>query len=256
MLNGTTRQAPIPAYRILLLENTMTKSSAPKAVLKSQLEALTGTVKSNVAQSALARFIVGDLKGGEFKHDFAMSMIRAAIEQAYKGNQRDIPEAMALCTGKSAKARAYHAGFHAIADMVKPLTYAGKLADAGNASVREDIANQTQHASCEFEIAYLATVENIKVEATFARKAKAKAKTTPATAAPATAAPVADADTITVDIGTSVDAVVQALDGGLLNADELAALDKAIKAFGARVNAAMDLRDAQAANATPALQAA
>lgn len=207
----------------------MSKSSAPKAVLKSQLESLTGTVKSTSAQSALARFIVGDLKGGEFKHDFAMSMIRSAIEQAFKGNCRDIPEAMALCTGKSAKARAYHAGFHAIADMVKPLTYAGKLADACNVIIRQNIADFTNRAACEFEIAYLATAENIKVEAAFARKAKAKAKTAPALAVVA-AAPVAApvADTITVDIPTSVDAVVQALAANLLSPTEVYSIRAAL----------------------------
>jgi hypothetical protein len=194
------------------------------SALKSQLEVMSGAVKTIAPQSAIARFIYGDLKGGEHKHDYTMSVISAAIEQAYKGNTRDIPEAVALCTGKSAKSKAYHAGFHAIADMVKPIIYTGKLADAGNASVREAIANMARSASCEFELAYLASIQNGKVESAFNRKAKAK--TAPVVAAAvASEAPVANpltlADSIEIDIATSVDAVVQALTGGLLSPTEI-----------------------------------
>lgn len=211
----------------------MTKSSAPSNVLKSQLSALSGNVKTINPQSALARFVFGDIKGGEHKHNYAMSVIGQAIEQAYKGNTRDIPEAMALCTGKGAKSRAYHAGFHAMADMVAPVKYTGKLADADNASVREDIANRARVAACEFEIAYLATIENIKVEAAFTRAAKAK--TAPAVAAPAEAiavpAVVADADADTglmVDIALAVESTIKALDAGLLSAAEIDAIAAAL----------------------------
>lgn len=214
----------------------MTKSTAPTTAIKSQLEAMTGKVRTAAPQSALARFIFGDLKGGEHKHNYAMTVIRAAIEQAYKGNTRDIPEAVALCTGKSAKARAYQAGFHAIADMVAPVKYTGKLADADNASVRDAIASATTHAACEFELAYLATIENIKVEAAFNRKAKAKAA--PAVDAPAVeasveavAAPVATVDAVVVDIATSVEAVVKAMQAGLLSADEIDGIAAALTLY-------------------------
>lgn len=201
------------------------------AAIKSQLDALSGNVKTINPQSAIARFIFGELKGGEHKHDYTMSVISAAIEQAYKGNTRDIPEAVALCTGKSAKARAYHAGFHAIAEMVAPVKYVGKLADAGNAGVREQIANDARSASCEFELAYLASIQNGKVEAAFNRAAKAK--TAPAMAdamaAPVTdAAPVMMTDSVVVDIATSVDAVVQAIQGGMLSVEERLALRVAL----------------------------
>lgn len=197
------------------------------SALKSQLEVMSGAVKTINPQSALARFIFGDLKGGEHKHNYTMSVIGAAIEQAFKGNVRDIPEAVALCTGKSAKARAYHAGFHAIADSVKPITYAGKLADAGNASVREAIANAARSASCEFELAYLASIQNGKVEAAFNRKAKAK--TAPVVVdAVASDAPAMVADGLVVDIATSVEAVVQAMQAGLLSSAEVEMLRVAL----------------------------
>lgn len=227
----------------------MAKSTAPTTAIKSQLEVMTGKVKSVAPQSALARFIFGDLKGGEHKHNYAMSVIRAAIEQAYKGNTRDIPEALALCTGKAAKARAYQAGFHAIADMVAPVKYTGKLADADNASVRDAIASATNHAACEFEIAYLATAENIKVEAAFNRKAKAKAA--PAVEAPAVAAveavaPVATVDAVVVDIATSVEAVIKAMQAGLLDATEVQMLRVALSAVDTDATVAFNVAMASA----------
>lgn len=199
------------------------------AAIKSQLVALAGAVKTINPQSAVARFIFGELKGGEHKHDYTMSVISAAIEQAYKGNTRDIPEAVALCTGKSVKARAYHAGFHAIADSVKPLTYAGKLADACNVNIRQNIADFSKRSACEFELAYLATIQNAKVESAFNRKAKAKTAPVVADAAPVAApAPAMVADGVVVDIATSVDAVVQAMQAGLLSSAEMEMLRVAL----------------------------
>lgn len=203
----------------------------PTPALKSQIEALSGNVAVVNPQSHIARFIFGELKGGEHKHDYAMGVVHGAIEQALKGNQRDIPEAMKLCTGKSVKARAYLAGFHVIADSLKPITYIGKLADAANAAARTQIADHARAMACEFEVAYLATIENAKVEAAFNRKAKAK--TVPAVA---DAAPVADAvadaapvdEAVTMDIGTSVDAVVMALTQGMLDDAEIEALRVAL----------------------------
>lgn len=221
----------------------MAKSTAPTTAIKSQLEVMTGKVKSVAPQSALARFIFGDLKGGEHKHNYAMSVIRAAIEQAYKGNTRDIPEALALCTGKAAKARAYQAGFHAIADMVAPVKYTGKLADADNASVRDAIASATNHAACEFEIAYLATAENIKIEAAFNRKAKTKAAPAveaPAVEAVAESAPVVLAASV-VDIGDLTETVCKALAAGLLDAAEVQMLRVALSAVDTDATAAFNV---------------
>lgn len=201
---------------------------------------MSGTVSAVAPQSHIARFIFGDVKGGEHKHDFAMSVVHTAIEQALKGNCRDIPEAMKFCTGKSVKARAYLAGFHVIADSVKPVAYTGKLADAANAPVRTVIADSARHLACEFELAFLATVENAKVLAKFERDAKAKAKTAPVVAeAGADSANKGAADTlplpvgevVSVDIGTSVDAVVQAMDAGMLSAAEIDAIAGALALY-------------------------
>lgn len=219
----------------------MATSKAPTPAIKSQLEALSGKVATAAPQSHLARFIAGELKGGETKHNYAMSVIHSAIEQALKGNQRDIPEATKLCVGKAVKARAYLAGFHVIADSVKPIAYTGKLADAANAPVRTLIADHARAMACEFEVAFLATIENAKVEAAFVRAAKAKA----APAAPAegeeaapVAAPVAMVDAVIVDIATSVQAVVDALAAGLLEAGEMTAIANALALYNANALAA------------------
>jgi hypothetical protein len=204
-------------------------------VIASQLKALSGNVAVINPQSHIARFIFGELKGGEHKHDYSMGIVRTAIQQALQGNTRDIPEAVKLCTGKSVKARAYLAGFHVIADSVKPMAYQGKLADKENVLVRQQIIDHAQFLSCEFEVAYLATIENAKIEAAFNKKAKAK--TAPVVAAPADAAneavapasaPVMSVDSVVVDIATSVDAVVQALQAGMLSAHEIEMLALAL----------------------------
>lgn len=198
-------------------------ASLPVAAIASQIAVMSGSVSVVAPQSTIARFIFGELKGGEHKHNFSMGVVSSAIEQALKGNQRDIPEAMKLCTGKSVKARAFLAGFHVIADSVKPVAYTGKLADKANDSVREVIASTARHLACEFELAYLATIENAKMEAAFNRKAKAK--TAPAVDAveSESAAPVAAsvAPSVEMDVADVVDAAINAIRAGMLSAPEL-----------------------------------
>ncbi len=203
--------------------------------LKSQLASLAGTVPSGAPQSSLARYIVADLKGGEAKHNFTMQVIATAIVQAFRGNQRDIPEAVKVCAGKSVKARAYLAGFQAIANDVKPIPYTGKLDAASNAPVRDAIDSAARHAEFEFEAAYLAVMANAKIESAFNRKAKAKtapavAEVTEASAMPASDTPTATVDATVVDIGDAVDAVVDAIKLGMLDAGELVLLRAALAA--------------------------
>lgn len=215
--------------------------------MKSQIEAMTGQVIHHPSQSDLARMIEGDLKGGEKKHDYIMSVIARAIEQAFKGNARDIPEAADLCTGRSVKARAYHAGFHAIADMVTPITYTGKLTGAHNASVREDIANKARYAASEFEKAYLMTFVDAKAERLDKKLEKAhKASTVPAapeaSLVPATLpmdVTVDDGKDVVVDIATTVEAVVQAMSLGLLTDCEMDSIAVALRQYSAAKVAAV-----------------
>lgn len=190
--------------------------------IASQIAIMSGKVASVAPQSTIARFIFGELKGGEHKHNFSMGIVSSAIEQALKGNQRDIPEAMKLCTGKAIKARAYLAGFHVIADSVKPVTYVGKLADASNAGVREVIASTARNLACEFELAYLATIENAKILAKFERDAKAK-KAPAVAVAPVEAETVAPAiaPNVEMDVSDVVDAAISAIRAGMLTAPEL-----------------------------------
>lgn len=210
------------------------------SAIKSQLAALSGTVPSAAPQSTLARHIAADLKGGETKHNYTMSVIAAAILQAYKGNLRDIPEAVKLCAGKSVKARAYLAGFQAVQESVRPVSYKGKLDSAENADVRDRIEGLARAAEFDFEAAYLAVFVNAKIESA----ANRKAKTVPVVAE--SVAPVAQAESddsavdagesVTVDIGTAVDAVADAIRFGMLNADELTLIRAALAMIDAPVN--------------------
>lgn len=204
--------------------------------MKSQLSALQGSPAVAAPQSQLARFVFGEIKGGEARHDFAMSIIHGAVVQALKGNQRDIPEAVKFASGKSAKARAYFAGFHAIADSVKPVPYKGKLDAADNKAVRELIHTEGARIAADFELAYLAMLEQAKEERAAARASKAA--TAPAAAAAddnasASASndtPVAtvEAEHAVIDIDTALDAVTRALAARLLSTDEVMALRVAL----------------------------
>lgn len=222
-------------------------ASLPVPALKSQIEMMTGKVVAHAPQSAVARLIAGELKGGEVKHNYIMSVIASAIEQAYKGNTRDIPEAVKLCSGKAVKARAYCAGFHAIADMVAPIQYSGKLADAHNASVRADIADKSARAAAEFEKAYLMTFVDAKAAALDkkAEKAATEAKSVPAAeVAPLAVAPVATVDAVVVNIDDSVNVVSNAIRMGVLDPVELALIRGALAAFdqyGASQPEALDI---------------
>lgn len=216
-------------------------ASLPVPAIKSQIAAMAGNVATLNPQSTVARLVHGELKGGEQKHNFIMSIISDAILQAYKGNQRDIPEAMKLCAGKAVKAKAFYAGFHAIADMVKPIPYAGKFDAANNADVRATIIAAAQHASVEFERAYLDVFAVAKAEAADKKAAKAAETSAAASSAAAAGETVEGAmlaehdamrvDTAVVDIGATIAAVADAIRMGFLTLDELAQLHVAIAAY-------------------------
>lgn len=204
--------------------------------LKSQLESLTGKVPTAAPQSALARFIAGELKGGEVKHNFAMSVVRSAVEQAFKGNTRDIPEAIRLCQGKAVKAKAYAAGFHAIADMVEPVKYTGKLDSKENTPVREQIAQFTEASMLAFEKDYLDVFAMAKAEAADKKAAKAaEAEAAKGSAsAPAGEGETAPVLALTVDVpdvAANIDIVTNAIRMGLLSVEELALVRGALAMF-------------------------
>ncbi len=188
----------------------------------------TQTTPTPAPQGQLARYVLADLKGGEVKHNYLMSVIATAIHEALKGNSRDIKEAIALTQGKAKKARAYHAGFAAIADLA-PVKYTGKLDSADNKAVREQIATKAQALEFAFEGAYLVVVNEPTVPK--AKKADpSKVKEVKATT-DGEGAPVMTVDTVVVDIAQAVDAVADALKLGMIESGELALLRLALSRY-------------------------
>lgn len=210
--------------------------------MKSQLAALQGTVPTaahKAPQGQFARYVAGDIKGGEVAHDFRASMVHTAILEAYKGNARNLIEAQSFTVGKSKKARAYQAGFATLAD-VAMIPYAGKLDTPANADIKARIHAAADASSSEFEIAFLSVFNAPSERAT-------KAAVTEDAASPAASPSVAAAEgegetapapaTVEVGLTMAVEAVVQAVQQGLLMADEIMLLRAALAAHDAAVSA-------------------
>lgn len=219
--------------------------------MKSQLIAMSGTTPANTApQSQVARFVHGDIKGGEAMHDFRMSVITTAITEALKGNARNINEASAQAVGKTKRARAYMAGFQSIISLLDgteraPLdaagkavvraeyAYKGKYDSAANEGIRAYIEGRAVHFAAEFEIAFLAVLHAPKeakadtpAEAPAAQDSAAGDETTATSAAPADEPAV-----VTVGLTEAVEAVADAIKAGMLDADEYAMLRAALAAY-------------------------
>lgn len=195
--------------------------------MKSQLAAMSGVTPATIApQSAVARFVYGDIKGGEQAHEYRMSVIAAAILESFKGNFRNMLEAAKLTNGKSKKARAYHAGFAAVGT-IAPLSYAGKWADASNAAIRTEAATLSQAAEFAFESAFLTVLQEKA-----APKAVKPAAQQPAPAAeqdaPAEAPVPATPAHVELDVADMVDTVVSAIAQGMLSSEELVMIRAAL----------------------------
>lgn len=218
--------------------------------MKSQLHAMSGTTPADTApQSQVARFVHGDIKGGESMHDFRMSVITTAIMEALKGNARNINEASAQAVGKTKRARSYLAGFQSIVTLLDgterapvgadgkavvraEYAYKGKYDSADNAAVRAFIEGRAAHFAAEFEIAFLAVLNAPKAEKT--EKTDTKGDETGAAAGDETMAsdaPAADAPMVEVGLTMAVEAVVLAIQQGVLEADEYAMLRAALAAY-------------------------
>lgn len=221
------------------VKQAMADTVAP-APFKSQLVAMSGKVATVNPQSSVARLVHAELKGGEAKHNFIIAVISDAILQAYKGNTRDLPEAMKLCAGKAVKARAFHAGFHAVVDMVAPIAYKGKYDAASNANVRATIVAAAQHASLEFERAYLDTFAVAKAEALDKKAEKAAAApalvadVAAAAAAAAPAPEVANVVAESIDVGDLIATVTDAISVGAVSGANMLLLRAALAAYDAK----------------------
>jgi hypothetical protein len=194
--------------------------------------------------SSLARFVIGDIRGGEYAITFRKETIRAALEQMFKGNYSPITEAATLTDGKAKKARAYHAGFATLGVIgadTKKIAYVGALTLPENKPARDAIDSATQHACATFFAAF-----DIVMSEKAAPKAKKEAAPAPAPDASATPNTVADDEPSldTVAMGAAAVATVLAMiRNGVLSADQLEAIDEALSAVAVPASLADDLSD-------------
>jgi hypothetical protein len=176
--------------------------------------------------SSFARFVLGDIKGGDAAHAYRKEVMATAIEQAYKGNYSPITEAMTLTEGKAKKARAYAAGFAALGkigdvDGIIKVQYIGSLNSHENKAAREEIAAKAA-ASVNAFFAAFDVVMAEKAE----KKAK-KAESAPVAGAGAgdeTTAPVLSADeqrhNAAVALDESVTRMETSLRAGMLTGEQ------------------------------------
>lgn len=215
-------------------DNTTIAATIVAGSPQSQLAALTGAVATINPQGATALFVRADVQGKEHAQTYRLHVISTAVLELLKGNPRNLKEAMELVAqlGKGKKARAYAAGFAVLAD-VAPLARTGKWMDAQNAELRTQADTLTAAYVAQFASAH-ATVMAEKP----APKAKKEAAPAPApVAAESDASNSTDtvlvqvAETEAMDVGDVVAAAVNAIQQGMLQADELAALRAALAAY-------------------------
>jgi len=184
-------------------------------------------------KSDFGRFVLADVKKGEAAHAFRLQMIAAAIMEGYKGNPNGLTEAVAAAQGKSTIARAYQAGLAALPTVTK-LPYVGAWTRTENADLRKQAHDMTDEAVGLFGAAFDAVVTGDKADAKAKRDAKkaeleAKAKAEAEAAEPEMPeAPAASPDAIEVDIATALEAVIAAVQQGVLDDDELVMLRLAL----------------------------
>lgn len=182
--------------------------------------------------SKLALFVTGDIKGGTAAHAYRMDVIRTAIEQCFKGNYSPMREAITLATGKTKKARAYHAGFSMFnitaddAGMLSKVDYQGALNSHENKAARDAIADKTHHAAIAFEVSFSAVMAE---------------KPVPKTAPVTVTKPDVTADTnstlgtpaqhdAAVKIDDSISSVLSLISSGMLTDAQLSDIAEAIEA--------------------------
>lgn len=179
--------------------------------MKSATAAIVAHVQTapatKVAVSTFARFVLGDIKGGEHAKAYRTDTIRAAIEQMFKGNYSPITEAATLTEGKAKKARAYAAGFATfgvVGTDVKKVEYKGKLDSKENKEARDRIDSLTAHHTANFFIAFDAVMAEKPV-----KKAAPVAAPAPAPEpAPEQAAPADELESLRAELVAEQDEAV------------------------------------------------
>lgn len=170
---------------------------------------------AKVLVSSFARFVQGDIKGGDAAHAYRKEIIANAVEQAFKGNYSPITEAQTLTEGKAKKARAYAAGFAALGPIgatndngigVVKVAYKGALNANDNKEARELIASQTQ----QYVTRFFNYFDSVMME-----KAEPKTKKAPVAEASPEQVAAANADTVRHDAAVALDQSVTVMEGFL-----------------------------------------
>lgn len=213
--------------------------------MKSQIAQMSGVIPAtNKPNGMLSRLVQGEIKGGDAKVSFILSIVSQAVREAYKGNDRDIKAALTLCTGKAKKARAFHAGLVALGDIAR-VVYSGKLDAADNAAARKEINDSTDAATERFKGAFA----TVMAEKAAPKAAKVETVAPAAAATEGTDSDVPSVDTITVesvDVGAAVDAVAAAIQAGLLERDEITMIRAALALYDAMQTAPAKVAELQA----------
>lgn len=207
------------------------------------------TLATAAPVSLFAQFALGDVKGGDAAHAYRKSVVRTAIEQAYKGNYSPLTEALGVVAGKSKKSRAYLAGFAAAGvstdaalSTIKKVPYKGALSADTNADARATI----ERLSSESTAAFFAAFDTVMAEPPKAKKAKDEADAGAAAVGPVPNADVGDADGAEqaglvgatlqdMDVAVIVEAAANAIQMGVLSDAELTLLRNALALHDAAV---------------------
>lgn len=204
-----------------------------KPTIKSQVAAMDGHIVVKAPESAIAQFVNGDIKGGESAHNYRMTVVEAAIREAYKGNSRALIEARTFAEGKGKKAKAYAAGFDAVG-IPSRVQYVGKLDSEANEAARAAIASGVAASAFDFEAAFL-TVMSVKPAPRAKKTDPAPVEVTTPAPAPAPVEPASEEETVVADLQVSdvMLAATNAISGGIASADEVAAIRAALAMYDA-----------------------
>lgn len=195
---------------------------------------------------ALARFVVGDIRGGKDAHAYRMEQIGGAIRQALQGNWQPVAEAQRLSTGDSVKARAYRMAFDAAGvvqdandpmhegnvSILRKVAYVGKLDSPDNVAARATIKEQGAARAESFSAAFLKFLADDQA-AKKAAKADAKGEDGADESKKDATAPgpvVTVAAPTSLGLHESVETILTAIKAGAIDADEVRALYEAIRA--------------------------
>jgi hypothetical protein len=202
--------------------------------------ATTSKIPAFVPVSMLGRFVLADVKGGEQAHAYRKSVMEVALREALKGNHNPLNEARRVAAdGKSQRVLAWRAGLEAVGDVDK-VAYQGKLDSAANKAARDEIDAATARLLSGWNTAFNSAVDAAKAASKAAKEAKTAQKDADAEQAHASALreqreqEAGDASVARdIEVADVVQAVVMAIQQGIVSGEEATMLRAALAAYDA-----------------------